>query len=266
MSAAQLVQRFTVSIDKWGRYERRAVPQANAVIVVIEEARERLLRLGVTQERIQVVANYTPLADLATPCNKPYEYVADEKFKVVYAGGFAATRDLYTVIDAVALLSQTETPGLQVVLIGGTGAALESLRRYTNKKQIQDRVVLIDWRPMEEVMEHIKSSRVCLVSHVKSPHTDATIPHKLFQYMACRRPVIVSDCTPLKRIVEETDCGLVYPSGDVSALAICLKRLYDDPQMCNRMGNAGYNAVQDKYNWERTGQTLLRLYRQLESV
>jgi hypothetical protein len=34
----------------------------------------------------------------------------------------------------------------------------------------------------------------------------------------------------------------------------------------NCMGNAGFKAVQDKYNWERTGQTLLQLYRRLASV
>ena len=266
MSAAQLVQRLTVSIDKWRRYERRAVPRADAVIVVIEEARERLIRLGVAPERIHIVANYTPLEDPAVKIDKKHACAADEKFKVVYAGGFVATRELHTVIDAVALLSPAETPGLQVVLIGGHEAAIKALQRYIDKKRVQDRVVLVDWRPLEEVMEHIQSCQVGLAPLVKSPHNDASINHKLFQYMICRRPVIASNCIPMERIVKETGCGLVYPSGDAAALAMCLKRLYVDPEMRDRMGNAGYKAVQDKYNWESTGQTLLQLYRQLASV
>ena len=170
MSAAQLVQRLTVSIDKWQRYERRVVPRADAVIVVIEEARERILRLGVAPERIHIVANYTPLVNPAVKIEKKHECAADEKFKVVYAGGFVATRELHTVMCSCPFVS-AETPGLQVVLIGGHEAAIKALQRYIDKKRVQDRVVLVDWRPLEEVMEHIQSSQVAWRRWLNHPTT-----------------------------------------------------------------------------------------------
>jgi len=261
ITPSQVIQHFTVSLDRWKRYEERVVPQADEVIVVIEEARDRLVQMGVPPERLHVVANYTPLSDLSAPQGSPQ--AVNDHFNVLYAGGFAATRDLYAVMDAVALLSPEEVPNLRVVMLGGKGAELEFMLRYARDKGVQDRVVLTDWRPMEEVMKQIRRSRVCLVPHVKSPHTDATIPHKLFQYMAYKRPVIVSNCAPLERIVTETGCGLVYRSGDATTLADCLRRLYHDPQACSYMGEAGFRAVRDKYNWEQTGGELQRLYRQI---
>lgn len=256
-----LIQRSLVSVAKWRRYESQAVPQADAVIVVIEEARERLLRLGIKLERIQVVANYAPLADLAEALPAP----DSDKFKVVYAGGFDSERDLSTVIDAVALLPLHEMPDLQVTLMGGVGIALEALRQRATQKQVLDRVELMDWRPVKEVKAHIQSSQVCLVPHVKTPLTDATIPHKLFQYMAQRRPVIVSNCAPLERIINETRAGLVYTSGQARELAECLRRLYDNPTLRDEMAERGYQAVRDKYNWEQTGQALVELYGKLET-
>lgn len=262
-SAIWLVQRLVVSIEKWRRYETQAVPQANVVIVVIEEARDRLIRLGVAAERLRVVSNYAPLSDLDGHGPEELNEPCSSRFNVVYAGGFDAVRDLHTVIDAVALLSPDEIPDLQLILIGGVGIALNELSRYVAQKQLLDRVRLLNWRPMEEVVAHIQSSQVCLVPHVKTPFTDATIPHKLFQYMAKRRPVVVSNCVPLERIVKETGAGLVYTSGDASELAECLRRLYRDPNLRKSMGQAGYRAVRDKYNWEQTGHALLQAYRQL---
>jgi len=266
LSAAQIVQRYSVSVDRWRRYEAQIVPQATSVIVVIEEARERLLQLGIAPERIHLVANYTHLTDIVDSHETQPESASGELFNVVYAGGFAATRDLHTVVDAVALIEHTKMPGLRVLLMGGSGTELEALNNHVAQRHAQDRVVVLDWRPMKEVWEQIESSQVCLVPHVKSPHTDTTIPHKLFQYMARQRPVIVSNCDPLERIVRETHCGLVYPSGDAPALAKCLEQLYFDPELRLRMGEAGRLAVQQKYNWEKTAYTLLQLYRQLAMV
>ena len=104
---------------------------------------------------------------------------------------------------------------------------------------------------------------VGLVPHVKNAHTDATVPHKLFQYMWRRLPVIVSNCAPLERIVREADCGLVYPSGDSQALARCLTEMHGRGDRVDSMGEAGHNAVAQKYNWDKAGEALLEVYRGL---
>jgi len=106
-------------------------------------------------------------------------------------------------------------------------------------------------------------AQVGLVPHVKSAHTDSTVPHKLFQYMVRRLPVIVSNCTPLKRIVYSAGCGLVYQSGDSQSLADCLRDIHQDPVAAKKMGEAGYAAVKEKYNWEKAGECLLGVYDEL---
>ena len=258
-SLPNMVQHYLVSIKRWQQYEAQVVPQVDAVIVVIEEAYERLRAINVPKERLRVVANYTNLSDIDQPVQPTDE--THTHFTIVYAGGFAATRDLRTVVDAAALISPETIPHLQIQLLGGQGAEYENMCAYVRSKGVEQRVNVFDWRPMAEVWQHIEQSHACLVPHVRSPHTDSTIPHKLFQYMARQKPVIVSDCAPLARIVTSNACGLVYPSGNAEELAKAIVHLYQSPEQRTIMGQHGRSAVLREYNWEHTAEGLLQLYR-----
>lgn len=257
-SLGGLAARLAVSIPRWQAYERRAVPLADAVVVVVDEARERLVANGVDPGRVHVVGNYATLDD-AQPVDG-----SEERFRVVYAGGFSATRDLATVVDAVAALPQARYPHLEVVLVGGKGRELRDLTARAHECGVSDRMSILGWLPRSEAERLMEGANLGLVPHRKSPHTDATIPHKLFQYMWRRLPVIVSDCAPLQRIVQETGAGLAYRTGDAAGLAQCIASLYDDRALANRMGDAGHDAVASKYNWDQAGEVLLQLYRSIE--
>ena len=107
--------------------------------------------------------------------------------------------------------------------------------------------------PQEDAEILMERADVGLVPHVKSPHTDSTIPHKLFQYMWRKLPVIVSNCSPLERIVKEAKCGYVYPSGDHVALSAQIKNLYKNSDLRMNFGMSGHLSVKDKYNWGIAG-------------
>ena len=121
------------------------------------------------------------------------------------------------------------------------------------------------WQPQARLKSYILGSAVCLVPHLRTPHTDATIPHKLFHYMYFGRPVVVSDCRPLARIVRETEAGLVYPAGDPKALAEALVTLAGDRARAEEMGAHGREAVLKRYNWDVTVRGLIEMYRTLST-
>ena len=79
--------------------------------------------------------------------------------------------------------------------------------------------------------------------------------------MAMKKPVILTDCKPLKRIVEECDCGLVVPSGDYNEMAEAVIRLYKDKEYSRKLGENGRRAVEEKYNWENEAKKLCELYK-----
>jgi glycosyltransferase involved in cell wall biosynthesis len=266
-SLGSLVSRLSVSVNRWRSYEAAVVPKAQRIIVVIEEARDRLLGLGIPPDRIHVVGNYATLDKIAprdSMLNKS-DRVDKRKMRIVYAGDFGPVRDLRTVLDALTVLPEEIRSQIDIQLIGGQGRDLMQLREHAKALGIADRVELMQWLPRPEAEQLMTEADVGLVPHEKSEHTDSTVPHKLFQYMWRRLPVIVSNCRPLQRIVQETGCGLIYKSGDPQSLADCLGEMYARADRMTTMGAAGHSAVRDKYNWDVAGEVLLYVYDELSS-
>ncbi len=145
------------------------------------------------------------------------------------------------------------------------GGSENRLREVIRESGSEPFVDMVDWQPFEKVYTYIMSSNVCLVPHIRHELTDTTIPHKLFQYMHMRKPVIVSDCPPLKRIVEETRAGLVFNANDQRSFIDAVCRLVEDPNLCQELGEAGHVAVEEKYNWREDAKVLLQCYSELES-
>ena len=83
--------------------------------------------------------------------------------------------------------------------------------------------------------------------------------------MAMKRPVLVSDVSPLKRIVEETRSGEVFTAGDPKSFAQKVKEMNDFEKL-RQYGENGRLAVEGKYNWENDAKRLINLYRELENA
>jgi glycosyltransferase involved in cell wall biosynthesis len=249
------------SVPRWREYEQKVVREVDAVIAVVDEAGARVRDLGVQSSKIHLVQNYVPGLQRA----KSDQITDDKTVTAVYIGGFDQARDLQTVMDAAGLLADRGCDHLRILLVGGSKRDIALLRNYASRKRLAvNNVSFHEWMDRDDAERILDEAHIGLVPHVKSAHTDSTIPHKLFQYMARRLPVVASNCVPLQRIVTDAACGVVYESGNAESLAGCLEELYRNPDKRMRMGNAGLSTVNTTCNWSLAGANLLNVYRQLE--
>jgi glycosyltransferase involved in cell wall biosynthesis len=215
--------------------------------------------MGVSGENISVVANYVNSKIFLTPNINPQ---ITQKFKnnfvVLYSGGFDLHRGLETLIKALPLVIN-RIPEIKLVLVGD-GRNMNDLKELASKLKVSKFVSFEGWQPIDLFPSYISASHVDVIPHLKTVHTDNTIPHKLFHYMIFGKAVLVSDCDPLKRIVDETNTGMVFKSNNEKELASSLQYLYDHPNDVSQMGENGKTAVAEKYNWDSTAQNLIKLY------
>ncbi|MGC4757797.1 glycosyltransferase family 4 protein [Micromonospora trifolii] len=85
----------------------------------------------------------------------------------------------------------------------------------------------------------------------------------LVEAMACGVPVVGSDVGEIPYVVG--DAGLVFPAGDVSALAARLARLRDDPALAGQLANRGLARAGAEFGWDRIAETLCTTWRGLRS-
>ncbi len=252
-----------ISIPKWERTEIEWVNQADYVITVIEEAVERYEQLGVDTSKISVVANYVNRVEFSNDViDKEIEKKYNGNFTMLYVGGFDTHRGLESVLKSLPLLKY-EIPNVKLILVG-KGRNEDDLRQLAIELGVVENVDFEGWQLPEKLPSYIRSSNVCLIPHLKTGHTDNTIPHKLFQYMFLQKPVISTDCKPLKRIINSSKAGIIYSSDNEIELASAVKFLYDNPEDAAIMGRNGLKAVNETYNWKHTAKNLIKLYKQIE--
>ncbi len=256
----RLIERVAATRFTFKQVEREVCMEVDAVVVVVEESRDRLVGIGVDPGKILVVPN---VADLEHITERAGE---EEKGRTVfiYAGGFAKHRGLDVLLRGWARFIREGAEALLV--LAGAGPDEDGLRALAGSLGVGESVEFAGWLSFESYLDRISRCSVGLVPHLSTPHTDSTLPHKLFHYMAFGKPVIVGDAIPLERIVGEEDCGLVVASGDDAAMAEALRRLHADPELRRRMGGNGRRAVWEKYNWDVGIKPLLEFYASLEKA
>ena len=252
--------RWLISVAQWRRYEARAVPAADRVIVVVPEAKERF-RGRIPDERMVVVSNTVYVDEFeGFPRDEEIETRFGGRFTIGYLGGFDRHRGLETILEGFARIAG-EMQDAHLLLVG-TGATRPALEDESRRLGLGGRISFEGWKDFRLFPSYVRSCQVCTIPHHRSEHTDTTIPHKLFHYMLLERAVLASDCVPIARILAETKAGLVHPSGDPAAFAELLRRLRDG-ELRSRLGAAGRRAVLESYNWERSAEALLGLYASL---
>lgn len=251
--------KLLININNWKKKERKWLEQVDKIIVVVEEAVDRLRKIGIAQDKISTVPNYLNFADFDRN-----EIKADilEKFQknflISYIGAFDHHRGINILIKAFAEFLEHYTSAR--LLLVGHGKIYNQLNRLAESLNIKSYVTFMGYQPGDTISSYIEASHLGVIPHLRTGHTNATLPHKLFQYMYKEKPVIVSDCDPLRRIVNEAGCGKVYDNQDPSSLAAALLWCYQNREELTILGRKGRDSVLRKYNWTMAEKNLLSVY------
>lgn len=85
-------------------------------------------------------------------------------------------------------------------------------------------------------------------------------PGVLIEAMLSGRPVVCSRIGGLPEIVEDGKTGLLFEPGDYEDLAEKINYLWERPDLCKEMGDAGRNKVLNEYSPERYYEKLTKIY------
>jgi glycosyltransferase involved in cell wall biosynthesis len=185
-----------------------------------------------------------------------------DEFILGYTGNVGPHRGVDTALEG---LGKIDNPNIKFVIAGNVNNAVKGrLQEIIEEYNLQERVIITGYIPFKLFPSYMKQADVNVIPHHRNGHTDNTIPHKLFQSMMIGQPVLVSTSSPLKRVVDETQGGLVFEAGNPSDFAEKVIRLYDDRELGKKLGANARKATYDgSVNWENTSRKLIRLYREV---
>lgn len=114
--------------------------------------------------------------------------------------------------------------------------------------------------PYSDIMELTKQCSVILcMTNPKDLNMSIASPTKIFEAMACTRPVIVTNGTYPSEIIKKYECGMAVPYNIDCVIDAC-DRLEKDKHLYNRLSINGWSASFIKYNWNVQSKKLIKVY------
>ena len=101
--------------------------------------------------------------------------------------------------------------------------------------------------PLEESVWYLNASDALLVPLTPDPVFRMFVPSKLFDSMACAKPVLLSVDGEARELLEDAGAGVFVPPGSAERLAEAILRLAGDPAACEKMGASGRTYVMKHY-------------------
>ena len=202
---------------------------------------------------IQVISNAIDLSQFTPPRQRQ----SDGPVRLLYVGRFTAAKNVETLIDAVALLSEREVGDFELELVG-EGAQRSLLERQVAERGLARRVHFSDWVPRDRIADHYRRADIFVTAT-----TWEGMPNTVLEAMACGLPVVGTQAPGLQELVEESVNGYLVPIKDAAALADALALLIDNGYERRRMGRQSRLRVERQFAWEQIAAQYVEVYQRV---
>lgn len=263
----RLKNKLFFGYKRWSNYESRIVKKFTIVIAVVDEMKQRLVEQHqLAAERIVVVPNSEKKefsSNFAVETPNYFDNLQD-RFIISYVGGFGPHRGLHTAILAMKIIVKT-IPNALLVLVG---PANSDVRKYLQdlivENGLENFVQIRGKAPFSSVVNIMKSSAVNCIPHISNEHTESAVPHKFYQILLSGKPLLVSDCAPMKRLVANYDMGTYFESENPVSFAHAILEIHSEYKGALEKAKRGHDiALNGNLNWESTSKNLVHLYNNL---
>lgn len=186
-------------------------------------------------------------------------FAADRLYKVVHVGTLTFERGITSLSQAI---SRTDC---NLVLIGKfyPNEYKTEISEICGEKLDYKGVVLL--KDIPTLLNECGIGACTLLDKGQYSHIDI-LPTKIYDYMLAKLPIIMSDFPYLIEFNNKYKIGICVDPANPQAIADAIHYLIKHPEEAKKMGENGYRAVMDEFNWENQEKELLSIYKYLANL
>ncbi|WP_428667303.1 glycosyltransferase family 4 protein [Runella sp.] len=231
-------------------FEKFIYRKAKLINVLTPAFREKLLNeKGVPADKIIFIPNAADFSlsdELLTAFDVQSfrkQHNLEGKFVVTYVGAHGVANHLVQVLDTAELLKDTNV----VFLLIGDGMMKNDLMAEAQRRQLSN-VRFINSVPKKEVFNYILASDAG-TSVLKKVETFKTVySNKTFDYMACKKPILMAIDGVSRQLVEEAQAGMYVEPENPSDFAKKIRMYLANPELADLHGQNGYRYAKENFD------------------
>lgn len=232
------------------RFEEKSASKFDGIVTATPYLKSKFIKFNKNTEDVN---NYPILDEFVNLSND----LDNKQNDLIYIGGISRERGLYEMVEIANKL-----PDIKIVVCG---PFISKADEINVKPMIKNNN--IEFKGMLDrsgIQEELQNAKIGLVLLEKNERYSESLPIKMFEYMAAGLPVIATDFTLWKNIINESNAGICLNPKDIDSIISNVNDLLENQSLLKQKGDSGRQFVLDKYNWENEEVKLLNLYKKLE--
>lgn len=228
---------------------QRAVPLVDQFIAVSQfVADDALQTMGIPPERVAVIPNgvdtvrFAPDPERRRTAGKQLD-LPEQAMVVIAVSRLEQEKGLHLAIEALARLGRSNVR----LIIVGKGRDESRLRRLAEHAGLVERVHFVGFVPNEDLPSYLNVADIFLMPTL----CYEAFPMSIVEAMACGLAIVATDVGGIPTAIDDGRNGLLFPVGNVEALAAQVRRLLEEPGLARVLGKAARAKAVKCFSVER---------------
>ncbi|MEC4036379.1 glycosyltransferase family 4 protein [Myroides odoratimimus] len=168
----------------------------------------------------------------------------ENKFVITYVGAHGVANGLHQINETAKILKDTN---VHFVLIGN-GMKKEELKSQAAMMELTN-ITYLDAMPKKEVLKYVLAGDMGASVLIKNDTFKTVYSNKTFDYMSCKRPILMAIDGVSRELVEKADAGIFIEPENPSDFAEKIKMYMQNSELLLKQGENGYSFA--KKNFDR---------------
>jgi len=238
--------------------ERVNYSAVTKIICVTEGIKSELgVHFGINPLKCKVLsngANDTTFHPLETKTCRKEIGLDPDGFYLGFIGTFKHWHGLDILISAMDLVIKKGFNNIKCVLVGD-GPLFQNMKEAVEYYNLMDNVFFLGSVAHNNIVKYINSFDICVNPSRSGMASKIGLSSlKIYEYLACTRPVIASRIKGITELVKEGNCGYLFEPDNFDELASRIIEAYENRQNLASMGLCGRKLIEEKYSWKKVAQ------------
>ena len=226
-----------------------------SVISVANEYEQKIFSSLNKKSRIEIIRNGINLKKLVSKHNFKEKYQINSNF-ILFVGRFSKSKGIETLINAFNIVkNELKDSDIHLVIMGVDFGYQAEMEKLIKKLNLSEEIKVIKNPPRDDVISAYGESEFLVL-----PSQWELSPLVPLESFAFKKPVISTNSHGIPYTVQNNKNGILVEPENSLELSNAIVKLLNDSELREKLGQSGYNFVNEECNCVSMAKNSLNLY------
>jgi glycosyltransferase involved in cell wall biosynthesis len=230
--------------------EKSNLKRSELNICVSQTAKEYFLNYGIQDNKVKVITNGADVNKFHKDIDSSKvveKFDLRDKTIIGFVGSFHIWHGVDNLINIIKnVLSKNKD--VVFLLVGQGGPMKSSLEDFIKTEKLFKNVYMTGYIPPSEIPNYLSAMNIVVAPYPKLKFFYYS-PVKIFEYMACQKPVLTTNIGQISEIITDGENGVLCKPDDSDELLNKLLQLIEDREKRKKIGLNARKTIVESHTW-----------------